>query len=511
MHKSIQIQTPDLEVTKFNVDFSVKVLTAVENLCNELQISHPEEWSLAIPLKSTHLKRNSPTVQIDTTQSGTLDKNGKSPAMSPVNSNGTLNRSNGSTLNISQRTISSNGSLNGSSNSLSSIDSRNILLRPKTSVEKARLNTAWLDSSLSLYEQGITDEAFLLLKFKFFTFYNLNRNETTRINYIYEQLKWAVLYEEISCTEDEMYTLAAINYQVTRCSGQWSSGNQNGINNTNGADYLTCPSNNNYLNYANQNGRNGAHFPKHNGFTKGNLNGANGHPIENIDEVDCALENLEKHLEVVEIDPNRKCNGKIYKEQTIPKLVDKLKITLNRKKNFSTLNSTLHRLKLPNEKTFYGTFYETTLEAYKTTDFNISESIPKGPFTIQLNLNNCEVIPKVSISQQKYCFQILEHSKDEYREYNIKCRDEKQYAQWFTACKQASLGRTMAHAKYDEERTRTLKFLEIQSQASTISHLDKKELENCNIQIRDLVSPRFVKRKPKEQVINYQVINHILI
>ena len=69
----------------------------------------------------------------------------------------------------------------------------------------------WLDSSLSIMEQGIRECDTLLLRFKFYSFYDLNpKYDAARINLIYEQAKWAILNEEIDCTEEEMLMFAAL-------------------------------------------------------------------------------------------------------------------------------------------------------------------------------------------------------------------------------------------------------------------------------------------------------------
>ena len=70
---------------------------------------------------------------------------------------------------------------------------------------------SWLDSSLSLMEQGIRDFDTLLLRFKFYTFYDLNpKSDPVRINLIYEQAKWEILNGVIDCTEEEMMLFAAL-------------------------------------------------------------------------------------------------------------------------------------------------------------------------------------------------------------------------------------------------------------------------------------------------------------
>ena len=69
----------------------------------------------------------------------------------------------------------------------------------------------WLDSSLSLMEQGLRDFDTLLLRYKFYAFYDLNpKTDPVRINLIYEQAKWQILNEGIDCTEEEMMLFAAL-------------------------------------------------------------------------------------------------------------------------------------------------------------------------------------------------------------------------------------------------------------------------------------------------------------
>nr|CAD7416152.1 unnamed protein product [Timema poppensis] len=116
-----------------------------------------------------------------------------------------------------------NGSLDSSlanSPSQPSPEARNKLLRPRTLVERARINVAWLDSSLSIMEQGVREYDTLCLRFKFYSFYDLNpKYDSVRINQIYEQAKWQLLNEEIDCTEEEMLMFAALQVQVTLQAG----------------------------------------------------------------------------------------------------------------------------------------------------------------------------------------------------------------------------------------------------------------------------------------------------
>jgi kindlin 2 len=95
------------------------------------------------------------------------------------------------------------------------LEVKNTQLHPRSLVERARMNVGWLDSSLSIMEQGILEFDTLLLRFKYYTFYDLNpKLDAVRINMIYEQAKWLILNEQLDCTEEEMLLFAAL--QVRR-------------------------------------------------------------------------------------------------------------------------------------------------------------------------------------------------------------------------------------------------------------------------------------------------------
>ena len=69
----------------------------------------------------------------------------------------------------------------------------------------------WLDSSKSLLEQNIKEDDLVQLRFKYYAYFDLNlKHDMVRINQIYEQAKWAILSEEIDCTEQELINFAAL-------------------------------------------------------------------------------------------------------------------------------------------------------------------------------------------------------------------------------------------------------------------------------------------------------------
>merc|ERR1719510_2437840 len=94
-------------------------------------------------------------------------------------------------------------------------EAKGSLLKPKSLEQRARMNVGWLDSSLSIMEQGVREFDTLCLRYKYFNFYDLNTKfDSVRINQIYEQARWQILNEEIDCTEEEMMLFAALQLQV---------------------------------------------------------------------------------------------------------------------------------------------------------------------------------------------------------------------------------------------------------------------------------------------------------
>uniref|UniRef100_A0A4W4E969 PH domain-containing protein n=1 Tax=Electrophorus electricus TaxID=8005 RepID=A0A4W4E969_ELEEL len=83
--------------------------------------------------------------------------------------------------------------------------------RPTTKVDKAQINSRWLDSSRSLLQQGVKENDKLLFRFKYYSFHDLEpQSDAVRLTQLYEQAKWAILLEEIDCTEEEMMLFAAL-------------------------------------------------------------------------------------------------------------------------------------------------------------------------------------------------------------------------------------------------------------------------------------------------------------
>ncbi|RZC37643.1 hypothetical protein BDFB_009730 [Asbolus verrucosus] len=193
MHKNLRVQLPDLRYLVMKVDFSIKTFSTVIHLCKELGMRHPEELSLCKPLEPNHLKYNykempKKKVENETAKNGpsrlppdtntfiansspdgstgSLDKGtfmcapvtpskpppSSTPISTPTGNTGTWGRqgfasdSNGFSPNLT--TSISSEQLNGSYDSSlaqspePSPEVRKHLVRPRSLVEKARMNVA---------------------------------------------------------------------------------------------------------------------------------------------------------------------------------------------------------------------------------------------------------------------------------------------------------------------------------------------------------------------------------
>jgi len=256
MHKNLRVLLPDLQVLDMPVNFSKNVFTVVIKLCKELGIRHPEELSLSRKMDREELKKNKGVSATRRTQvpglanangnsydSGTLGSPYRTPGGTLNTPQGTLMRSstpghspyvmghspnysfnaNGTMTPGSVNSLSFNGALESlslsSSPSLTAQNAFVFLYRPRNLAEKARINAGWLDSSRSIMEQGIQENDTVLLRYKFFSFYDLSpKYDAVRINQIYEQAKWSLISEEIDCTEEEMMVFAALQLQIQQQS-----------------------------------------------------------------------------------------------------------------------------------------------------------------------------------------------------------------------------------------------------------------------------------------------------
>uniref|UniRef100_A0A8C3ATT5 FERM domain containing kindlin 2 n=1 Tax=Cyclopterus lumpus TaxID=8103 RepID=A0A8C3ATT5_CYCLU len=168
-HKLLRLQLPNMKHMKVKVNFSDRVFKAVSDICKTFNIRHPEELSLLRKPRDPKKKKK----KLEEAEEDDLELEG--PLLTPGSGD------------LFQKTLYS-------------------LYR-------------WLDSSRSLMEQDVKENEVLLLRFKYHSFFDLNpKYDAIRVNQLYEQSKWAILLEEIECTEEEMMMFAALQYHINKLS-----------------------------------------------------------------------------------------------------------------------------------------------------------------------------------------------------------------------------------------------------------------------------------------------------
>lgn len=458
----MRVQLPDLRFVDVRVDFSVDSFNAVVQLCEVLGIRHPEELSFSRPLIGAHLKQNYPNLDLSPLQRQ-LEQIGPVVQADPAHPNtNTLTRHGRSTPYVEFSPISheTNGvgsaaaaggggadknylypveailpTLSSSPVSPSS-ESKATLLRPKSLTEKARLNAGWLDSSLSLYEQDVREYDMLLLKYKYFNFYDLNpKIDAVRINQLYEQAKWSLITEEVECSEEEMFLFAGLQLQINILA-------------------LNPDPNDQYNEYN--------------------------------EDIDTALDELQQTLEGATVPGNyaHDRNGVTnYGHADIPELSGYLRFCK-------------HKLfTLKNFKRYYFVLKDTQLKVYKSAE-DRSRTVP----AFVINLKGCDITPDLNISQNKYGFKIHSYNDDGVSEFWLRCESERQYAEWITACRLATKGRTLADASYRSEVQTTRDYLKKQIQY-TGSTVEPTVSSKISVNPEDYIALRFLKRR--DQLVSF--------
>ncbi|KAF4799639.1 Fermitin family 1 [Turdus rufiventris] len=188
-HKMLRLRLPNMKTVRLKVSFSSMVFRAVSDICKMLNIRRSEELSLLKQSEGTLKKKKK------------KDKNSKEPATedilnlsnSPVSSGLPANAGlysktmtpvydpvSGSPASSTITWFSDGSSTEQNSNILAlshstcSPEMLAEMYQPRTLADKAKLSAGWLDSSRSLMEQGVVEEELLLLRFKYYSFFDLN-------------------------------------------------------------------------------------------------------------------------------------------------------------------------------------------------------------------------------------------------------------------------------------------------------------------------------------------------
>jgi kindlin 2 len=444
MHKSIRLQLPDLRILSINADFSVSVFAAVCKLCKDLGIRHAEELSL---LRLPKISNSSSTTERRTSPRrrrhniGTLNRH-NSMGDSLANNTSTLStlfspttpklRSTAAIDTIMKdSTIQHQHSISNLSKSLNSLVTNidgNLartpiknhlpqLIKPINIIEKSKLNCLWYDSSRSLMEQNTNENELILLRFKYFTFYDLNpKFDAIRLNQLYEQAKWSILSEDIDCTEEEMMTFAALQLQIQIQSFQSSSASPQ------------LPSNDDI-----------------------------GHEYDNGNDydIDRALERLQDSLLGTTINNSNQIPTFPAHEE----LCDYLRLLKPRRFTLKTF------------KRYWFVMRDNQLTYYSNQSQQRHIPIEK------ISLKGCEILPDVNISSKKYAIRLMIPSIDGMNETLIRCSTEEQYAKWMAAFRLASKGRSIGESSYETERESILALLNMQRPSSSNHQQTKFDIQ----------------------------------
>uniref|UniRef100_A0A7N9AZY3 PH domain-containing protein n=1 Tax=Mastacembelus armatus TaxID=205130 RepID=A0A7N9AZY3_9TELE len=206
-HKLLRLQLPNMKHMKVKVNFSDRVFKAVSDICKTFNIRHPEELSLLRKPRDPKKKKK----KLEEAEEDDLELEG--PLLTP--GSGELTNSDSC---MKMKHLRFQRRLH--------FFQREVVIHILTS--RNHFLYRWLDSSRSLMEQDVKENEVLLLRFKYHSFFDLNpKYDAIRVNQLYEQAKWAILLEEIECTEEEMMMFAALQYHINKLSIMSSDNHMN--------------------------------------------------------------------------------------------------------------------------------------------------------------------------------------------------------------------------------------------------------------------------------------------
>ncbi|TNN14542.1 Fermitin family 1 [Schistosoma japonicum] len=542
MHNDVQIVLPSLTSLVLRVNYAARLFTVVRDICKELNIRHSEELSLALPITKNMLKTNCPlpTVRpglrrpctsLPNSRSDQPPVKSKVPSPSSVypaadgqqmNPYNTLNSNAGTMMRFKSDNSLDQERLDSARyadcslrRSAKAVFADNWLMKPKNLIQKARLNSGWLDSARSLLEQGIkppnlesdnhdaSNPPTLYLCFKYFTFYDLIlKYDAVRIHQLYEQARWSLLSGQFDCTEDEMVVFAAYQLQAELQSAvvnqQLCINNYPDMNSTNPYPTLGACStaSSNYVNRSPVHITSSPdlirkHYPHYassglvSQYPRTSLSPggsafmdetpSNVHNIGGVDEVDELLSELEQSCGVTEESESvsrtlqsviRPTSHDVMDTSEVPKLEGVIKV-------FRDRSRLLKR---------YKAYWAVIVEAHLYLFRNKTQT---NECLAEYSLRDCTVSPDVSVAHQKYVIKLSVVSVMDQKISNgsvtvpaqpstpkeLSIREElllkfdsaEQYACWLAACRLGSRGKTLASkVAYSKEVEATLELIKLQ-------------------------------------------------
>uniref|UniRef100_A0A673NG90 Fermitin family homolog 3-like n=1 Tax=Sinocyclocheilus rhinocerous TaxID=307959 RepID=A0A673NG90_9TELE len=208
-HKPLRLVMPSGIILRMRVCFSSPVFRTVMGICKLLNIRRPEELSLLWPVEEKKKKKDKDVGEevYDIT-------------CAPLTKSTILKLANGMPAFFAETPeTEAVYKMLVVSQPAPAPETIAKLYRTTNIMEKAHINSRWLDSSRSLLQQGVKENDKLLLRFKYYTFHDIiPQADVVRLTQLYEQARWAILLEEIECTEEEMMVFAALQYHIGKVS-----------------------------------------------------------------------------------------------------------------------------------------------------------------------------------------------------------------------------------------------------------------------------------------------------
>uniref|UniRef100_A0A8C1TY52 Fermitin family member 3b n=1 Tax=Cyprinus carpio TaxID=7962 RepID=A0A8C1TY52_CYPCA len=237
-HKPLRLGLPNGVTLKMRACFSSSAFRTVMGICRVLNLRHPEELSLLRPVEEKKKKKDKDSSEelYDLTDvpltAGALNNTSKKLLIHCCSARS--HWSHGFYLDVGSVQALYDGMpahfadspkteavYKMLSVSLPSPAPEAIakLYRPASVVDKTHIHTRWLNSSRSLMQQGIRENDKLWLRFKYYTFHDMDpKYDAVRLTQLYEQARWAILLEDIDCTEEEMMLFGALQYHIGKLS-----------------------------------------------------------------------------------------------------------------------------------------------------------------------------------------------------------------------------------------------------------------------------------------------------
>uniref|UniRef100_A0A3P8Q795 PH domain-containing protein n=1 Tax=Astatotilapia calliptera TaxID=8154 RepID=A0A3P8Q795_ASTCA len=215
-HKPLRLGLPNGITLRLRVCFSNPVFQTVMGICRMLNIRHPEELSLLRPIEEKKKKKDknlAPEIY-DLTEV---------PLSSGTRITFYLHLSRPCLYNGMPAHFADSPEMEAIYKMLSVSQpppAPEVIAkqyRPASVVDKAHINGRWLDSSRCLLQQGIQESDKLWLRFKYYATYDMDsKYDAVRLTQLYEQARWAILLEDIDCTEEEMMLFGALQYHISK-------------------------------------------------------------------------------------------------------------------------------------------------------------------------------------------------------------------------------------------------------------------------------------------------------